>query len=372
MLSNGDTSVFEPSTDGLQLIRDAIAASNPILYHPDASSSITNGNEDANTFASCSTDDGVRWTIGDVAGGLEVVCEFNMGTNRVASSILINGYYNRSGGGGFVTEIYAYNYLTAAWSKISVGSVDGEMRDRANDKDYEYPLSSAFTDRIGTPGEVKIRFLCTRGADGGDVLYLDYLALDGVTESALTADIIADAVAAHDVSPHVDHNSLGFRVGLSMIEEYAVSTADTAISFTCASLPAIANYYRFNAIRVHDVTNDRYADSWIASMDNAGVVILGRALPFTPDTSSELYVRAGLVSPSEIRTEMETGGGSIALILDDTGTTGVVIANDAGVTEVARVGADSDTLETLSDQLDALVPGAAVNLVITDTDIVIS
>lgn len=64
-----------------------------------------------------------------------------------------------------------------------------------------------------------------------------------------------------------------------------------------------------------------------------------------------------------------------AAILLDTGTDGVVLANDAitsakfdestayplksadtGATQVARTGADSDTLETLSDQLDAQEP----------------
>lgn len=65
----------------------------------------------------------------------------------------------------------------------------------------------------------------------------------------------------------------------------------------------------------------------------------------------------------------------IASILVDTGTAGVVLANDAitsakydestafpiksadtGATQIARKGADSDTLETLSDQLDAAEP----------------
>lgn len=68
-----------------------------------------------------------------------------------------------------------------------------------------------------------------------------------------------------------------------------------------------------------------------------------------------------------------TTGKAIADILDDTGTSGVALANDAitsgkfdestayplksadtGSTAVARVGADGDTLETLSDQLDGV------------------
>ena len=372
MLANGDTSAFDPVTDGLQPIRDAIAAATPVLYNPDGSSVIVDGNEDAGTWASCSVDDANWWTVSDAAGGLEVVCEFNMGANRVASSILITGYYNRSGGGGFVTEIYAYNYTSTAWDKISVSSLDGEMRSRGTDKDYEYTLGSAYTDRVTTPGEVRIRFLCTRGADGGDVLYLNYLALDGVTEAALTPDLVAEAVSAHDVSMHTSHETLGFRVSLSIIGDYDVTTADTATSFTCASLPAIANYYQFHAVRIHDVTNDRYAGSWIASMDNAGVVILGRALPWTPDTASEMYVRGAVVSPSEIQAAIEAGVLNTVAI-DVAGLNGDVMRGTDGVSLVvpdasgtaAALHAITNALEPLgtvmrgTDGVSLVVPDAA-------------
>jgi len=71
---------------------------------------------------------------------------------------------------------------------------------------------------------------------------------------------------------------------------------------------------------------------------------------------------------------LDTIDGNVDAILADTGTDGVVLANDAitsakfdestafplkaadsGSTYVARTGADSDTLETLSDQLDTLI-----------------
>jgi len=74
--------------------------------------------------------------------------------------------------------------------------------------------------------------------------------------------------------------------------------------------------------------------------------------------------------------KIDTVDGVVDAILADTGTDGVKLANDAitaakydestafpiksadtGATEIARTGADSDTLETLSDQLDALSAG---------------
>lgn len=73
--------------------------------------------------------------------------------------------------------------------------------------------------------------------------------------------------------------------------------------------------------------------------------------------------------------ELAVVDGNVDSILDDTGTTGVLIADDAitsaaydeatafptraddaGATQIARVGADGDTLETLSDQLDDVEP----------------
>lgn len=72
----------------------------------------------------------------------------------------------------------------------------------------------------------------------------------------------------------------------------------------------------------------------------------------------------------------ESVAADVAAILDDTGTNGVVIVNDGitklkfdestawpllaadtGATQVARVGADSDTLETLSDEIAAISGG---------------
>lgn len=86
-----------------------------------------------------------------------------------------------------------------------------------------------------------------------------------------------------------------------------------------------------------------------------------------------------------INTALATVDTNVDSILADTGTDGVVLANDAitaakfdestafplaaadsGATQVARTGADADTLETLSDQLDAVKTDTAATL--TDTN----
>jgi len=96
--------------------------------------------------------------------------------------------------------------------------------------------------------------------------------------------------------------------------------------------------------------------------------------------TNELQVDDTPAALTTLTGKVDTIDGIVDAILADTGTDGVVLANDAitaakfdestafplksadaGVTLVARTGADSDTLETLSDQLDnttSLGPGA--------------
>lgn len=83
--------------------------------------------------------------------------------------------------------------------------------------------------------------------------------------------------------------------------------------------------------------------------------------------------------------DLDTVGSNVAAVLADTGTDGVVLADDAitsakfdestafplgsadtGATAVARTGADSDTLETLSDEIAAMQGN--VTDILTDTD----
>ena len=201
------TAAFDPATDSLQSIRDAIAAAAPVEYAPDGSSVITTGNEDANTFADCALDNGTRWTIGDENGTntIDVICEFNMGSNRLATGLAINGYFDRSGGGGYIVDVYAYNYTTASWDKLSAGTADTEMRNRASDKDYSFALTTAHTDHITSLGEVKINFRSTRATTaGGDVLYLDHVVISGVAAGATSPEAIAQAVHS-ELDAHLTH-----------------------------------------------------------------------------------------------------------------------------------------------------------------------
>ena len=194
MLANGDTSDFDPSTDGLQPIRDAITAGGPVSYALDSSSTLNTGDEGVTDYTDAQAAGGDAWTIGDENGDsgaihsatsdytIDNIAEHNMGANRIATQVDVRGHFNRSGGGGYIVEIYAYNYSTTSWDKLSLGTASTEMRDRSTHTDYTLSLNAGHTDPVTVPGEVKIGFVSTRsGTAGGDVLNLDYVRVIGRT-----------------------------------------------------------------------------------------------------------------------------------------------------------------------------------------------
>ena len=206
VLASGDTSAFDPTTDSLQDIYDKIGAASPANFTPATGSTITHGTE-TNAYTDCATDDGTRWQAVDPedTNPIEVLCKFALGTTHSATGLTINGYFNRDGGTAIV-EIYAYNYTTSTWDKLSAGTVNTEMRDSAVDKDYSFSLSYGHTKTTATVGEVQIKFLSTV-AHAVDVLHLDYVAIEGQPTGAIDPDTIASAVwtheDGHDVSRHI-------------------------------------------------------------------------------------------------------------------------------------------------------------------------
>jgi len=188
--------------DGLQYISESLAAAADSLYNPDASSTITTGNQDAGTWASTETDNATYWDIGDTGTGIEVVCECNLGTNRHATSVAINGYFDS--GASRVVEIYYWNYTSGAYVKLSAGTALTEMRNSASDNDYVFSLPAAATNPAAVVGEVKIRFLSAQ-SNNGDTLKLDYVAVTGASTGGATPTAIADAVWHNETGEQMLH-----------------------------------------------------------------------------------------------------------------------------------------------------------------------
>ena len=201
----GDTSTYDPSNDGLQAIRDAITAAADVTYVPDSSSTVTDGTVQGGSYASAASDDGTRWIIQletDNDTNVDVTCEFNMGSGRIATEVGINGYYDA--GAQRACQVYAWNYTTTSWDKLSSAGVNTEMRNRSTDKDYLFSLTNAHTDRTTTPGEVKIRFYTDGGGSDEDDLHLDYVYIDGAAAGGVSPAAIADAVHS-ELDAHLTH-----------------------------------------------------------------------------------------------------------------------------------------------------------------------
>ncbi len=305
-LAQTSAPTYDRTTDSQQAIADSIVAASPQVHVAESSEAGGDivGTIDAGTYVSTQILDATRWQISPAGGangngfGLEQVLVYDIGTglDRVPSAVSITGYFDANP--VRLVHVWVYNYVTAGYDQLSDGG--SAMTNQNSDNHYQYFLSNNHVQT--SDGEVKVRFTSTSTTTGDD-LYLNYVNVSSVAVEAagLTAEAIAQAVATHDISDHMDHVSLGFNVRMSgIIEEYAVTTSDTASSFTCSGLIATTNWYQYHRIRVHETGNNVYADSWILSMDNAGVVILGKALPFTPDTDDELYIRDSIISTVEI------------------------------------------------------------------------
>ena len=215
-----DVTTYLASTDSAQATRDAIAAAADVSYNPDSSSTVNTGDE-TNAYTDAAAIGGNSWQIGDANGDagarhsatsdytIDVIAEFNMGVNRIATEVRTVGYFNRATGNN-VVEIYAYNYVTTSWDKLSIGTVDTEMRNDTSNQEYDFSLHSAYTDLTTTPGEVKIGFVGTDSGAvaGADVLYLDYIAVSGSAVGGTTPQAIA--VAVHEELSQYFHHIPGF------------------------------------------------------------------------------------------------------------------------------------------------------------------
>ena len=284
-----------------------------------------NGTVDAGTYASTALRDNAYWQVSPVAGGLTVEPKFLLGTAQRVSHVMVNGHWDALAARKL--NCYAYNYITTAWDQLTD---DGNRMNHAtSDQDYG-PWVLLTAHQKAADGEVHLRFAST-SITAGDNLYLDQVLVYSVAiGGGFSLADIAAAVSAHDVSLHSDHNALGFRVSQVVIDEYAITTPTSTTVFTCSSLPAVTDFYKYHRIRIHDVTNSRYMDSWILSMTDAGVVTLGKAVPVAPDASSEMYVLAGLASPV-----LET-------MLDDVDSTGTETITVAKAIEILLAIAGGD------------------------------
>ncbi len=349
---------FDATTDSLEKIITQIIAGAPSAEIAD-DSTITTGTDTSGSITDTYTANDTGWQVAGAAAvngfGINHEFGFTLGTEIKVNTLTVRAKENQAG----AMQVWASGDNGASWYQISDGSNEISGNTYTT---HEYTLVDSIHRRI-SDGRCVIRITSTATVTN-KYLWTDAVQVNVVPSSSLTASEIAEAVVVHNVAEHTDHDSFGFRAALSMIAEYAITTSDTASSFTCSSLPGTANYYQGQHVRIHDVTSDRHADSWILSMDNAGVVILGRALPFTPDTLSELYVMGSVVMPAAVVDEWETQSQA-----DPTGFHVNVMEKVGAKYKIADTTGNWATAGTWSD---GVVPSAGDNIIIrngVDVDI---
>lgn len=157
------------------------------------SATVTAGTVASGTVADTETDNGTYYQLVPDAGGIDAYLEFQI-ANRFPNSVTMNGKFNATNASDFV-EVYAYNWESAAWEKIS--DVDSRLNHSTSDQNYAYPLTTKNRNGAGSNGEVRIRFL-TAETDTGFDLDLDQVLVQSVAAAATAAEI-ADAVRQRQI-----------------------------------------------------------------------------------------------------------------------------------------------------------------------------
>ncbi len=184
-----DWSDFDNTTDSQEALADAVSAGADASYNPDSSGGVV-GTE-GGSYLNAATDDGTRWTATDVGTAASIIAIMQLGSNRHATSVYVNGYM--SSGANRVGYFSAWNYTSGAWDLLGSGSSDVEMRNRTSDTDYVFNLGVQYTNPAAPIGEVRIK-LEAQTQNNGDVLRIDLLEITGASSGAVSPVAVANAV----------------------------------------------------------------------------------------------------------------------------------------------------------------------------------
>lgn len=294
MLSNGDTSIFNPATDGLQPIRDAIVDANPQNHSATANDEVGNTTLDNGGFAETATDNADYYDTGPGAAvggyGLNSVLTFGIGTGRAPSAVTVNGRFTAAA--LRTVQVWAYDYILTAWVQLSSSATDFG-HSAAADSTQQYALPTTMVQV--SDGEVQIRFTST-SEEIGDVWKNDYVNVTSVAQEAagLTADVIQQAVWARADSGH-DEDTLGYNVSKMHLIHGKVAAFTSASQFTIDTGVATNDAYNGMTITLEDKTDDHYESRRIIDYIGATKeVFVDRAFSFNPEAGvDDIYIMNG-------------------------------------------------------------------------------
>lgn len=326
--TDGDFSNYSANTDSQQSIRDAITASSPAEFVPTTGSQKDFGSEN-NTFEACATDDETKWEItGDGINPLQCTCQFEIG-ERNPIEVRMNGYFNRSGGGGgTVVQAWAFNYVTEAYDLLGSGSATQELRDRASDTDYAWSLSHAHHDHtVANHGEIKIRFICTAINSGG-ILFLDKVGVDALPEGSLDAT----AIWNFQLLDVLDQGTAGHRLWHVFPLQTTVATGDTTTSFTLSDGPTVNDALNNMVIMIENETTGYHEARQITDWTSGRVVTVDTVFSWTPTAGDKVNIPVAYAG-GPTTAEMDAGHAEITTEVN-ANETKIDALNDVSAAEV--------------------------------------
>lgn len=360
MLSNGDTSNFIPSTDGMQSIRDAITTTAPQSFVPVATSTVVTGTE-GGTYADAATDNATHWSATDAGDAVEVIAQIEILEGRLPTSVLVNGYF--SSGASRIVEIYAYNYNSEVYDKLSAGTASTEMRNSVSDSNYNFNLLFDHHDHsAANHGEVKIRFLANT-QNATDALYLDQVLVNAQPEGGLTTNAIAEAVANYDVLDVRKNGGIpfGHAVKYGIAIDTDVATTDSQVSFTLSDGVAANDVHEGMVLSIRDnsAASRHLVSRRIIGWTSGLVVTLDKALGFDPAIGDPVHILTNYadVNVTHVGEVAQTGndnGADINEILLDSDELQANQGDWATATGFATE-AKQDIIDTNIDQIEAAV-----------------
>lgn len=159
-----------------------IATTGAALNAVATSYTLTTGTQSSGTYVNTTALDGVYHEHTDDAGALDLYYEFNIDGN-IPATVTISGYLLSAND---ALEVYAYDWVGAAWYRIGTRSGQGGTSNTTN----TYALFPFMVGTGGDAGKVRVRF-----TDGAFTLTTATFAIDQIYvtyATVLTADDVID------------------------------------------------------------------------------------------------------------------------------------------------------------------------------------
>lgn len=280
---------FDAGSDSLEKIQTSVAAGFPLNINADVEPGggiITTGTNTANDSDSTWANDGAYWQVAATTAvggfGLNMYQVFTLGLTRKPSILRINAKESLAG----KVHVWLYDYNAVAFEQVS--DDDTAISGNADD-DYSYIINSRH--QQASDGEVQVRYTST-SEETNKYLYLDFVVIQAVAISELTATEISQAVwetnlaAVHGAFPesagHILHDTFAIVT--------TVSSGSTTTSFTLTAGQATNDVYNGMLIIIEDATDDHYETRRIVDYTSGRVVTVDRAFGFTPASGDHVEI----------------------------------------------------------------------------------